>query len=440
MDEFNKPIGIISDDIPGLQIKRRWKSKNIATHQIIIERDRLIDLLMDQRRIRRIDGNHRLHLANNLQEDPSAPTKYLAPFCVILLGPPGDGNDDYVESMLFHTINSTALPLDSEHALQLVLGQQQQYRPSADDEFATSPSLYLTRILKNKIDALPTQLCQRLGDTPATVLNTAAKAMIATNIVPLQNRTEMDSFASSMCAAFTDILARLPNVHPEFCKSEFFIELATLAWGETSTGAEYDQKINQTVKTLEDIGRWLGRDSFHQIKTKRSLGQQLFEIFRAVRNRVPRRIFLSRWYPKPDDGDELHKADLRKGMVDRALDDLRQEGINMALDDPGTETGATFPIPQKLYEAIANNDIILVDLSGVRPNVCIEAGYALEQHKSERLLFMFQPTTRTKNNPKFLSPPFDLTHFRCEQINDAAEIPDKLKPHIRTIWQEASNG
>ena len=90
-----------------------------------------------------------------------------------------------------------------------------------------------------------------------------------------------------------------------------------------------------------------------------------------------------------------------------------------------------------MYEAIANDDIILIDLSGVRPNVSIEAGYALDKHRSNRLVFMFEPTTETDNNPAFSKPPFDLTTFRYEALTQAAEIPDKLKPHLRTIWQEA---
>lgn len=438
--DAGRTVGVISDDTPGLVIKRRWKSKNIRTHQIILEREKLIDLVRDQQIIRRIDGNHRLHLAHELQDDPAVQTKYLAPFCAILLAPPGDRNDDYVESMLFHTVNSTALPLDSEHALQLILGQNQQYRPTADEEFATSPSLYLTRILKNKVDVLPKPIRERLGETPATVLNKAARTMINTNVSFQQSRTEVDSCASALCAAFTDILARLPSTQPELCKAEFFLELATLAWEETSTETEYDRRINQAVKTLEEIGRWLGRDGFHQIRIKPSIGQQLFEIFQTVRNRAPKRLFLSRWYPSATDGNELQKANLRKEMIERALDDLRVEGIDIALDDPGTEAGSTFPIRKRMYEAIAQNDIILVDISGVRANVCVEAGYALERHRSERLLFIFQSTEQTENNPKFSDPPFDLSDFRYDRIGDTAEIIEKIKPHIRTIWQEASKG
>ena len=341
--------------------------------------------------------------------------------------------------MLFHTINSTALPLDSEHALQLVLGQATRYRPTADEECAASPALHLTRLLKTQVDVFPVPHQQRLGDTPATVLHSAAKAMIDADCNLGQDRQALQAFAEQLCAALIDILARLPLAHPDFCKAKFFVELAALAWDEAKAIDPPDERINAAVRTLEEMGRWLGQDGFCQIEAKRSLAQQLLDIYTKVRARVPKRIFLSRWYPNDTDGDEKRKARLRKEMIDRTLNDLRQQGINFDLDDPGTLTGGTFLIPREMYDAIERNDIILIDLSGVRPNVCIEAGYALERPNSNRLLFLFQPTEATQNNPEYTRPPFDLAAYRYERIADAAEIPEKLKPHLEQIYRAAAN-
>jgi hypothetical protein len=320
------------------------------------------------------------------------------------------------------------------------LGQQQQYRPTPDEEFNTSPQLYLTRQIKEKMDIMPAAQRERLGTTPATVLSSAARAIIAAKPALAQNRETTRVFADGLCGAINDILARLPAMHPEFCKAEFFLELASLAWNETSEGLGHDHRVNEAVKTLDAMGKWLGRDGFHRIETKRSMAEQLFEIFRAVRSRVPTRIFLSRWYPVHADGDEFRKAKRRKEMIERALDDLKGENIKLTLDDPGTLTGGTFPIHKEMYDAIANDEIILIDLSGVRPNVCIEAGYALDYHKKGRLLFIFQPTAETPNNLKYDHPPFDLTGFQYQPLADAADIPDKIKPHLRTIWREAIAG
>jgi hypothetical protein len=87
-----------------------------------------------------------------------------------------------------------------------------------------------------------------------------------------------------------------------------------------------------------------------------------------------------------------------------------------------------------MYNAISSADIIVIDLTGIRPNVCIEAGFALRNHEKNRLIFIFQPT---EAHP---SVPFDLSTFRYEPFNDTGEIPDKLKPNVAAIIRGAAVG
>ena len=89
-------------------------------------------------------------------------------------------------------------------------------------------------------------------------------------------------------------------------------------------------------------------------------------------------------------------------------------------------------IHPKMYEANSSADIILVDLTGVRPNVGVEAGFALQHHEKNRLIFMFQPTRKCKDVP------FDLNTFRYERVKETGEIPDKIKPHIEAILEGAT--
>src|SRR5262249_38228790 len=154
-----------------------------------------------------------------------------------------------------------------------------------------SPSLFLTRLIKQQMDRMPRPQRERLGPTPATVLHLAAKAMIAADANLAQSRATAETFAADLCGALPDILTRLHALHPDFCTADFFIELAALAWKETSTEDEHDRRINDAVRTLEAMGRWLGRDGLHRLQSKRSLAQQIFEIFCTVRSRVPKRIF-----------------------------------------------------------------------------------------------------------------------------------------------------
>jgi hypothetical protein len=99
----------------------------------------------------------------------------------------------------------------------------------------------------------------------------------------------------------------------------------------------------------------------------------------------------------------------------------------------GTQKGGTFPIHSEMYDAISSADIIVIDLSRVRPNVCVEAGFALRNHEKNRLIFLFQPTKG------HLSVPFDLNTFRYESFKDTGEIPERLKPQWRVVfrWTDA---
>lgn len=52
----------------------------------------------------------------------------------------------------FHTINSKAHILESEHALKLLLGQNPELAETPQEEFDNDPALHLTRLLRDKID------------------------------------------------------------------------------------------------------------------------------------------------------------------------------------------------------------------------------------------------------------------------------------------------
>lgn len=433
LDELSRQIGVRSNGTDGIYIKRRWKSKNVRIHQIKIDSRVLYQIHIDKR-IRRIDGNHRLELADQLADNPLVPNKYLIPFCIILLKPPENDEDDYAESLIFHTINSTALPLESEHALTLILGQDRAYEMNPDREFSYNPVLHLTRLLRDGVQGLPKPAQDRLGSNPLTSLGTAARGMLEMDHAIASDRPALQTFATDLFGALNDILTRLSDAQPELCNAEFFLELAARVWKE-SKGSTHDERVNATIAKLEKLAVWLGRDGLVKLKGSQSLSQQLLEIYSTVQNRVPKKVFIARWYPSAADGIHLASANLRLEQINRTLQDIEQEQhVHLDLIDMGTQTGGTFLIHPEMYDAISSSDIILIDLSGVRPNVCIEAGYALKHHEKGRLIFMFQKTTES---PKV---PFDLSAYRYEPFTDTGEIVGKIKPHIMEILSKANIG
>ncbi len=434
VNKEQKPIGVISFGNDGITISRAWKNESMRIHRVTIDCE-MLDEIRENKLIRRVDGNHRLAMAHMLEEDPSLPTKYLAPFCLVLLGPPEEAADDYSESLIFHTINSTALPLESEHALKLILGQDAGYSMAPDMEFASSPDLHFTRLLRDGLLQLPAPVQSRIGNQPLTSLHGAVQGLLDIDPTVAADLTTLNTYSTNLLAALNDIVTRLEPKQTLLCNAELFIELAARVWKTTPESDDHNTRVNAAVVYLEQLAAWLGKDGLVDLKEGSSLSKQILDVYSTVRTRIPKKVFLARWYPRAEDGEELTKADLRLGQIRQVLADIEtDEGVNLELKDLGTQTGATFPIHTEMYDAIASADIILIDLTGLRPNVCIEAGYALRNHEKNRLIFIFQP------NGDHAEVPFDLNTYRYELFNDTGEIPGKIKPHIMTILRGAAVG
>ena len=422
-------FGVKSSGTGPVQITTMRSSRTMRMQRLRIRR-RDVERLRRDKLIRRIDGNHRLHLAAELVEDQNAPSKYLSPFCMVLLGPPNDAADDYSESLIFHTINSTALPLESEHGLRLLLGQDPSYAITPEAEFAHSPELHLTRLLAERLRGLPGPTKRRFGELPLTALWESGRNLVAMDTSISRDRGTLVTYANELFAALADIATKLTDGQPSLCQAYGFFELAALVWRKAK-GADYDQRVSWTVRYLDGLGRWLGHQGITGLLSPQSPAKLLLRTFEAAQSHVPKRMFLARWYPPENEPDGAHhKAKLRFDQLNRTLGDIqRRHEIALELVDMGTEHGATFPIHPKMYDAIKSSDIIVCDLTGHRPNVYIEAGYALSHHDKGRLVFLFQPAHEHD------SVPFDLTTFKYVRIDDAAEIPERLGGEIKAILQ-----
>lgn len=424
-------FGVRSDNGGLVDISRRYSSPTMRMQRLRVRRGDLEQIKRDKI-IRRIDGNHRLHLAEQLTDDPNTPTKYLAPFCMVLLGPTDDDADDFAESLIFHTINSTALPLESEHGLRLLLGQDPAHAMTPDNEFAYNPALHLTRLLADRLQGLSQPARQRFGERPLTALWGSARNLIAMDETIAQDRQALTTFADDLFAALADIATRLTVNHPSLCRTYGFFELAARVWREAA-GDDHEQKVRWTVDYLDRIGHWLGGQGIINLLDPLSPAEQLLKTFKAAQSRIPKRVFLARWYPPQDAPNDAHnRANLRLQQLRQTLTNLQQQhGIGLELIDMGTEEGGTFPIHSRMYEAIASSDIIICDLTGHPPNVYVEAGYALKHHESNRLIFLLEPSGADDRVP------FDLNTFKYVPITQAAEIPNRLTPELESILQSA---
>lgn len=426
-----KPVGV-AISLDGLTIERKHRM-TLGFHTVKVERSK-IPALHAAKRIRRIDGNHRLELARSLRAAPGQPNKYRVPFCLMLLGEPDNAADNYSEALVFHSINSTSMPLDAEHALKLILGQPEAETMPAPKEFAFNPALHLTRLLHEKLSHLPEPARSRLGSRPLAALNTAARELLHAYPNKKADLATLEAFANEIVGALTDLCARLDGGTADICRTDYFVELAGHIWME-APGTRHADKLRHSERRLEQLAGWLGHDGLRGLQSNRPLGRQLLDIYAEVEKRTPKNLFLARWYPMPDQGAALQRAQFRLDQIKATLDDLkRNHDVRLNLIDMGTQSALVTPIHAEMYNAIKTADIILCDLSGSRPNVCVEAGYALSHHHRGRLVFMFEPADNTDKVP------FDLNTFRYLPISQAAAIPGLLKTAILQIIGNATLG
>jgi hypothetical protein len=240
----------------------------------------------------------------------------------------------------------------------------------------------------------------------------------------------LTAFRDEIVGALFDICTHLHTDSPDFCGADYFIELATHVWMRTSATDAHPKRMAETVAYLGGMARWMGTDGMRSLTSGKPLGRQLTDIYDAVRSRVPKKVFLARWYPEAKDAEQLQRANNRLA----ALKQLVETELGMELIDMGSQEGGTYPIHQKMYEAIGSSEILIAGLTGLRPNVMIELGYGLNHMHKGRLLLMFNSIAGAEKVP------FDTNTFRYEQIAEAADIPAKLKHHLEEILNAAKAG
>ena len=97
-------------------------------------------------------------------------------------------------------------------------------------EFAFSPDLYFTRLLRDGLLKLPEPIQTRLGHRPLTSLRGAIRGLLDIDPTVAKYLPTLKTYSKARLAALNDLVTRLESSQPSFCKAEFFIELAARVW------------------------------------------------------------------------------------------------------------------------------------------------------------------------------------------------------------------
>lgn len=129
-----------------------WSSKRLGDYQISIfrhetgDKNRIAHLTFDESKIKlkRIDGNHRLSAADEVDSD------FKVPFCLLLSR--NKAEEEQYSRAIFHNINAKQIPLNLEENLRVILESTDVF---TDEKLKTDPSFgwkyYLARKASERV-------------------------------------------------------------------------------------------------------------------------------------------------------------------------------------------------------------------------------------------------------------------------------------------------
>lgn len=400
--------------------------------------------------IYRIDGNHRLVAAETLLREYETKksqglgydTTYVErqlPFCLIIF-PKGLPWKQY-SATYFANINFKALPLSAELNIGGIVKNDATY---SDDVLFSDPAFGPSFVFCRK-------MCNLVRDD----------RFIGDYI----GREGLCSFFQELGQVFAAGSLRIANVKDmhKLCET-VYAELGAWVkdiWSTTNNNLGY----SRVVKAAAFYYHWRDQKALGTVARKGHKGgsvvkrpysrcarflswincarvgqtidmplQNLLAIFDAIYDKLPKRMFLARWYPEAS--DEKLKADARYAALEKIAKDNNLELIDMEHRCRGA-----FSIRAAIDSEIPESDLFVADLTGVRPNVMVEIGMALHHLPKNRVLFYMQKADEVPGMKGAVDkPPFDLSGYSYDKIVDSSELERLVRPRIQSILNEMSGG
>lgn len=408
LDEFwqmvSSPEGMPPKKLGEFKVSVSNRETKKEDNQYSVERVKIASITFDEKivRLNRIDGNHRLSAAGDVTKDLQIP------YCILLFRT-ADESERYSRA-IFHNINSKQIPLKLEENLKVIIESDKVFH---DDKLENDPSFglhyRLTRQLLREIDfKCYTSVNTYISDVRYTFFVDLFKYLLEKGAIQKDNAIET-------------VKSQLVDIETSLRESQITATTTNIA----VIGAMAFYKLTHPDK-YKHFCVWLKKNNIGDVEMLKI--DDVIKIFDKVYLGCPRKVFLSRWYPKKTDA-EYDRAEYRKKIISEVVASLGLELIDIGYPETGS-----FDIRNDMYRSIEECDIFIADLTGDRPNVMVEVGYALKHITTKRMLIYYYPIKVGDR------PPFDLDGYENISIADSLEIKQKVKPRIERILEMAKTG
>lgn len=325
--------------------------------------------------LRRVDGNHRLCAFEKLIAEGQAKEYYLIPFCIIIFQ---DNISLKDEKIIFHNINSKAIPIKSELLLKNVIVEKNDALDFNDEELKVdfgNEYLFARYLIKNQ--PLMIRKLKRITWVKHNLLSVLVDLIRYVDAKsPICNQICEGAFVLGLNSALSHAERVGEN---ELAISSGLLYLLTLVCyekelDETTTGQEKEEYRDRLITWSRKYR--IAEAQNDSVKTATINADCIKDIFDKYRRSEDQTIFLSRCFSSEYDENEH--------AIQRVIDNINREkktSLKLTRVDRHTE-GETGQISDRVFKGIDDAGLIIADLSSGRPNIPHEIGYAMGVKKS----------------------------------------------------------
>lgn len=324
----------------------------------------------DNKPFRRVDGNHRLKAFEKLSAEGQVKSSYLIPFCIILFA---EGTPLKDEKIIFHNINSKAVPIKSEQLLKSVLVHSHSDIDFSDDELLNN--FGFEYLLARKLIISKPLLCRKLHSIKWIRENMMTIVLDLINYVrteiKIETEEEIEAFYNSVTNALNH--AEIISTDELSIASGLFFLLTFLYY---KIELEYLDPEHTAEKYKNNLLHWAKKYQITEVQNDSAdnaviNAKCIKDIFDKYISSTEQTIFMSRCFSS--DYDENERAIRR---VIKEINDEKHTAIKLIRVDQHAE-GATAQISDRIFRDIEKAGLVIADLSSGRPNIPHEIGYAM---------------------------------------------------------------
>ncbi len=346
--------------------------------------------------LHRVDGNHRLSSAEQLNGDRI--NQMDVPFCIVLFeeltqerfNPEKNAMEIYTdrsfekfERVVFYNINSKSEPLTLEQNLRVIIDDKVNFSSEDIEKIFPTTGIKI-RELVSRIDFN---------------FFTGIKHLLNNNFRNL-SKTIFESLRDENQETIVEkVIDSLKAVEQLYITEETLKD--NKSEGLFTTFLYYN--IRDKVK-YSFFKEWVLKNHIFDIEEVRY--QTLIQIFDKIAESTIK-IFVAMPYFSDDEVNEYNLT------YNRVIDKIKEQSplINIALYPIMQHKGETYNINNKMIEQINEASIVIADISNRNINVAFELGYARSAKK---------PTIMVKREDDTIRTPFDYEQDMCHTYNSKA--------------------